>query len=91
MTLLNSDLPAAQIETPPINAKAITPADSDLDNFTRAIYIGGTGDLVVRVPGDLGDTGDITFSALPVGKTLTIVAKQIRSTGTTATNIVALF
>ena len=90
MGVTASELPAAQTTTPAINAKAITPADSDLTNFTRAIWVGGAGDLAVRMEGDLGDQ-DVTFVAVTAGALLPIVAKQIRSTGTTATNIVALF
>lgn len=78
--------------SPAANATAITPADTDLANefFTRAIYVGGAGNLAVRMAGDQGDT-DVVFTAVPAGSLLPIRVKQIRSTSTTATSIVALF
>ena len=78
--------------SPAANAEAITPADTDLtnDQFTRAIYVGGTGNLAVRMAGAEGDT-DVVFVAVPAGTLLPIRVKQIRSTSTTATSIVSLF
>lgn len=75
---------------PAANAEAITPADTDLPELTRAIYVGGTGNLAVRMADDKGDA-DVVFSAIPAGTVLPIRVKQIRSTSTTATLIVALF
>lgn len=78
--------------TPYAHAKAITPTDTDFtnDQFTRAIYVGVTGNLAVRMAGDQGDA-DVIFTAVPAGEVLRLRVKQIRSTGTTATNIVALW
>lgn len=69
-------------------AAAIVPADgSDLPALTRAIYVGVTGDVKV----DLETTGTgITFKAMPVG-IHRIRAKRVYATGTTATNLVALY
>ncbi len=74
----------------PANAETITPADTDLANFTKAIYVGGTGDLAVMMADDQGDS-IVVFKAVPVGTTLNIRCKQIRTTDTTASLIVALF
>ena len=76
-------------ETFPANrAVAITASDSDeLDNVTRAIYVGSTGDLKVVTLG--GDT--IVFKSLPAGALLPVRAKQVLSTGTTASDLVALW
>lgn len=68
-------------------AKVITPADSDLDDVTRSIYIGGTGNLAVTMLGG----GIVLFSAIPAGTVLPIRVSQIRSTLTTATLIVGMF
>ena len=85
-----SDIKASQVVTPPLNAKAITPANTDLDYVTRAIYVGTTGNLAVRVVGEQGDE-DVVFPAVPSGATIILVCKQIRTTGTTASNIVAMW
>jgi len=81
---------ASGITSPAANAKDITKADTDLDDFTRSIYVGGTGDLAVRMAGDEGDI-DVIFKAVPAGSILPIRVKQIRSTDTTATLIIAMW
>ena len=66
---------------------AITPDDdADLTTPTRAIYVGGAGDVVVKS----ADNVTVTFSAVPAGTTLPIVTSRVMSTGTTATNLLAL-
>lgn len=74
---------------PASGAVAVTPADgSDLSLApTRGLYIGVSGDVKVDMLG--GDTA-ITFKAAPVG-VLPIRVKRVYSTGTTATNILALY
>jgi hypothetical protein len=68
-------------------ASAVTPNDStDLTTVAQGIYIGGAGDLKV----DMADSGTVTFSGLPAGVFLPIIVKRVYSTGTTATNIIAL-
>ena len=68
-------------------AAAVAPADgTDLGNVTRALYIGVTGDVVIITQG--GDT--VTLKAVPVGL-LSIAAARVKATGTTATNIIALW
>jgi len=74
---------------PATEAHAVTPDDSnDLSYpFPRALYIGTAGDLVV----DMVDGGtSITFTAAPLG-ILPIRVKRVRSTGTAAGNILALY
>lgn len=68
-------------------AAAITPSDTvDLTVPTKAIYVGVAGDVKVN----MGASGTgITFKAVPVG-TFEIKASRVYSTGTTATNLVAL-
>jgi hypothetical protein len=74
---------------PAINASSITPNDSaDLAQFTRLVYVGGTGDVTVNMAGS-GTT--ILFKAVPVGTVLPIRVSRVLSTGTTATNLVALW
>lgn len=67
-------------------AAAISPSDTvDLPKAARAIYVGGAGNISVIMMS--GET--VTFNSVPVG-ILPIKVKRIRSTGTTATNMIAL-
>lgn len=68
-------------------ASAVTKSDSTVVNC-RALYVGGTGDVAV-IP--YGQTGAVTFPAVPAGTILPIACAKIMSTNTTATNMVALF
>jgi hypothetical protein len=68
--------------------RPITPSDTqDLPKLTRAIYVGGTGDVAAVL-----QNGDMpgAFKALPVGYH-PITARRINATGTTATNLMALY
>ena len=68
-------------------AEAVTP--SNTVNFTfgvsRAIYVGGLGNLVAVIGGV-----PITFVGVLAGSVLPLSATRINATGTTATSIVAL-
>jgi hypothetical protein len=70
------------------NFAAVTPSDSvDLAYITRAIYVGGAGDVSV-----LNASGaTVVFTAVPAGTVLPISTARIRASGTGATAIVALF
>lgn len=66
--------------------ETVTPSDSiNLVNPARSLYIGGTGALSVEMYGG----GTQVFSAVPVG-IFPVQVTRVNSTGTTATNIVAL-
>lgn len=67
---------------------AVTPHDTDVIQTTRALYIGGAGDVVVN--GELQDSTDITFKAVPAGTILPIRVKRVKA-ATTATEIVAIY
>ena len=75
------------------NAKAVTKSDT---NFTEAfvprgeatLYVGGAGDLHVRMAGDESDA-TVVFKAVPAGSFLRIVVKAVL-TATTATEILAI-
>ena len=63
---------------------AVTPADSDLTQVAYGFYVGGDGDVSVQGT----DGNNYTLSGLTAGTFVPVIAKQIRSTGTTATNII---
>lgn len=68
-------------------AVAVTPSDSTIIPVTRAIYVGATGNITVR----MADGGDnILFANVPVG-ILSIQVDKIYSTGTGASSIIALY
>ncbi len=71
------------------SAVAVTPNDgADLTLTSRGLYIGGAGN--VRVLLDL-DSVAVTFTACAAGSVLPIRAVRVYSTGTTATNLLALY
>ena len=62
-------------------------SQSGLGNQGCFLYVGGTGSVsVVTIGNDIA-----TFFAVPAGTTLPIQVLKLRSTSTTATNIVALW
>lgn len=71
------------------SAVAVTPNDgADLALTSRGLYIGGAGN--VRVLLDL-DSAAVTFAACAAGSVLPIRVVRVYSTGTTATNLLALY
>ena len=77
------------LSNPARKAFEITPNDSaDLAEKTRALYVGGAGDVVVILA---DDTVAVTFKAVPEGAVLPIQAKRVYATSTTATDIVGLY
>jgi hypothetical protein len=74
--------------TPPEDAAAVEPSDSEaLSHVTRALYVGGAGDVRLRVLGG----GEVTLSGLAAGSLVPIRAAQVFATGTTATALVGLW
>jgi hypothetical protein len=79
---------AGGITAPATHGFAITPADAtDLAAETRAIYVGGAGSVAVTLAS--GDT--ITLAGVLAGTLLPVRASRVRSTGTTATDLVGLY
>src|SRR6056297_1947590 len=73
---------------PANHAASVTPADgANLVVTSRAIYIGGEGDIRVIMRGGQA----VTFTGVPAGTLLPIRAARVTSTGTTATNIISLW
>lgn len=76
--------------SPAVTAVAITPADGITlpQGICRSIYIGGAGSLTI-IPAN--QTLPVTFTAVPPGFILPVMAKSVQLTGTTATALVALY
>lgn len=75
------------LSAPALSAEPVTPSDSILLPLaSRAIYIGGTGDLHVRMAS--GD--DVTFRNLQAGAVYPFRLEQVFATGTTATHMISL-
>lgn len=78
----------AGLTSPAEGGAAVTPSDSeDLPTASRALYIGGAGNVAVVTVG--GDT--VTFVGLASASILPVRVARVLATGTTATNIVALW
>ncbi len=68
-------------------AEAVTPSDStDLTNVSRALWIGGAGNISVI----MANGSTVLFSGVPAGTLLPLRVSRVRSTSTTATLIVAI-
>lgn len=79
---------ASGYDAPASNAFAVTPADgSNLTHAVRALFVGGAGDVKVDTLG--GDT--VTFTGVLAGSILPVRILKVYATGTTATNIVAVY
>lgn len=78
---------SASLEGPADNIAAVTPSDSvDLTTIPRALWVGGEGNLKVTAKGG----GTETFLSVPVGW-FPVRARRVFATGTTATNIIAVW
>ncbi|MEP2473678.1 MULTISPECIES: hypothetical protein [Rhodobacterales] len=75
------------LTAPASDGVAVTPSDQDdLDFATRALYVGGTGDLAVQ----LISGNNITLRGLQGGNLYPLRVARVLATGTTATDIVGL-
>ena len=71
---------------PARGAKVVTKSDTTIVDC-RSLYIGVSGDVAVQTT---EDGTSVVFKAVPVG-VLPVSAIRVMSTGTTATDIVALY
>lgn len=77
------------LTSPAGNAVAVTPADgTDLTTATRALWVGGAGNISVDLVG--GQTA-VVFSGIAAGTWMPLRVTRVRSTSTTATLIVAVY
>lgn len=76
----------SNVSDPAKYGAAVTPSNSvNLAAPTRSLYIGTTGDVSVEML-----NGTVVFTAVAVG-ILPVQCTRVNSTGTTASNIVALW
>lgn len=76
-------------DTSPIRAgEAVTPSNTEeLPQAVRALYVGTGGDLAIETV----DGSDLTFIAVTAGSIYPFKAKKVKATGTTASDIVAIW
>lgn len=71
-----------------VGALDITKHDTnELATYSRWIFVGGTGAMKVTCV----DGSVATFTGIPAGAILPVAAKLVWSTGTTATNMTAIY
>jgi hypothetical protein len=76
------------LTSPPERALTIMPDDAaDLPQVTRALYVGGAGDVAVTMRG--GDA--VTFLGVAGGTLLPVRVSRVHASGTTASGILGLW
>jgi len=82
------DTYSPSLDGPANDVADVTPDDdNDLPIMARALWVGGGGDLTITAKGG----GTVTFDDVPAGVILPIRARRVHATGTTATNIIAMW
>jgi hypothetical protein len=77
------------LSSPAAGLYSVTPSDTTvLTPLPRALYIGAAGNIAIVAE---DNTAAVVFVAVSAGQTLAVRAKKVMSTGTTATNIVAMY
>ena len=80
---------ADHVSAPATRAVAVTPHDANaLADIPKALFVGTGGTIVAR---GANGTGDATWKNVPSGSLLPFRAQYVRATGTTATDILALY
>jgi hypothetical protein len=75
------------LSSPATDGVAVTPSDSTVLTTTRAIFVGGAGNLAVV----MASGNSLTLTGVTAGSLLPMRVTKVKSTGTTATNIAALW
>ena len=80
---------ADSLTAPARRALAIVPSDSDaLADIPKALYVGTGGNIIMR---GAGGSGDQLWKNVPDGSILPFRAQFVRATGTTASDLLALY
>lgn len=75
---------------PALTAVAVTKSDTtQLQPYSRMLWVGGAGDLAVIMEGDNSNT-TVTFVGVPAGTWMPLRCKKVMA-ATSASNIVAVF
>jgi hypothetical protein len=74
------------VVSPASRAVPVTPGASPLATTSRALWVGGAGNLNVT----MRDGTTVLFSGVPAGTMMPLRVTHVLSTSTTATNIVSL-
>lgn len=72
----------------PHNAVSVTPSDADEFEKPVSVFVQGGGDLAVM---PYNSDTSITLSSVPAYFSVPFMVKQVLSTGTTATGVVAVY
>jgi hypothetical protein len=72
---------------PAYDAASVSTNDTARIDPTRALFIGGAGNVKVDTVG--GST--VTFNGLTAGSVLSVQVTRVYATGTTATDIIAMY
>lgn len=80
----------ANATAPAHEAFVVSTSDSTLLPCTRSLYIGGAGNVAVYMAGG-ENPSSVIFYSVAAGTILPIQVTKVLSTGTTATNILALY
>lgn len=88
--MIQSDTARDDASSPARNSYAVTPHDTnEIGTYMpKALYVGVGGTIVMELDGDVSST---TFLNVPSGAILPVRARVILATGTTATNILAIY
>lgn len=77
-----------ELTSPAFHHAAVTPHDSTLfATAARAIYVGTAGDVAIVSVNDEA----VTYKNVPAGTIISVICKRVNATGTTATDIVAMW
>lgn len=68
-------------------AVVVTPNDTTVISVTSGLYLGTSGDVAVTMK----DGSNVTFKSLAAGVIHPICITKVKATGTTATNILAVY
>jgi hypothetical protein len=85
----NPSHPSPTIPRFPGSGQTITPSDVDRFETPVTVYCGGGGTVVVRPANHPDDT--VPFVGIPTGQPVPILVLGVMATGTTATNLVAVY